>query len=148
MEGDDLFKENRLGARDVLDCLTGDGLGQEADEVARMPGFERNANLAVGLEPADAGAVACARIDDHKRPERGIELYTPGRDDPCQAVIDRPIQLPTIDYELNLVIEDMRGGLLEVLAILKPALSHDVPEQDGSLRGVDHVLDRGGEGRK
>src|SRR5262245_7894707 len=146
MEGDDLFKENRLGARDVLDCLTGNGLGQEADEVARMPGFERNANLAVGLEPADSRAVTCARIDDHKRPERRVELYAPRWDDPHQAVIDRPIQLPTVDNELNLVMKHMGDSLLEVLAILKPALSHDVPEQDGSLCGVDHVLDGGSEG--
>ena len=45
----------------------GIGLGQEADEIAGMPGLERDADLAVGLEAADAGAVPGARIDHHER---------------------------------------------------------------------------------
>ena len=41
---------------------------QEADEVARMAGGQRDADLALRLEAADAGAVAGARVDHHERP--------------------------------------------------------------------------------
>ena len=45
----------------------GIGIGQEADEIARMPGFEGDADFAVGLEAADAGTMPGARVDDHER---------------------------------------------------------------------------------
>src|SRR3954464_6852536 len=67
MQRDDLFEEHRFGTRDVLDGLARHGVRQEADEIARMPRFERDADLAVGLEFADPGAVAGARIDDDER---------------------------------------------------------------------------------
>ena len=40
MKRDDLFEEDRFGARDVLDRLAGHRLGQEADEIAGMAGFQ------------------------------------------------------------------------------------------------------------
>ena len=43
-------------------------LGQEADEIAGMPGLERDADLAVGLEAADARAVPGARVDHDEGP--------------------------------------------------------------------------------
>ena len=61
---DDLFKEDRLCARDILDGLARHWFRQEADEIAGMTGLERDADLAVGFEPADARAMPCARIDD------------------------------------------------------------------------------------
>ena len=48
--------ETRLGAAHVLDGLAGHRVGQEADEIARMAGLQRDADLAIVLHAADAGA--------------------------------------------------------------------------------------------
>ena len=74
MQGDDLFEEHGFGAGDVLDGLPRHRVGQEADEVAGVPGLEGDADLAVGLEAADARSVSGARIDHHERPQLRIDL--------------------------------------------------------------------------
>ena len=68
MQGNDLLEEYRFGARDVFDGLAGHRLGKKADEITGMAGFECDADFAVGLEPADAGTVPGARIDDDEWP--------------------------------------------------------------------------------
>ena len=143
MQRDDLFEKDRLGARDVLDGLARHGVGQEADEIAGMAGLEGDADLAVGLEAADAGAVSGARIDDDERPPRRIDLDARRRNDAHEAVVDRPIERAAVDDELDLVVEHMRRGLGQVLAVLVAALAHDVPEQHAALRGIDHVFHGG-----
>ena len=84
MQRDDLFEKYRLGAGDVLDRLAGHGIGQEADEIARVTGLECDADFAVGLEPADAGAVPGARIDDDERPARRVDLRCPAAERPAR----------------------------------------------------------------
>ena len=143
MQGDDLFQEYRFCARDVLDGLAGHGVRQEADEIAGMPGLERHPDFAVGLEPADAGAVPGARVDDHERPPRRIDLDPRRRNHPHEGVIDRPFERAAVDDELDLVVEHMRGGLGQVFTILIAALAHDVPEQHAALRGIEHVFHGG-----
>ena len=81
MQRDDLFKKDCLGARDIFDGLSGHRLGQKPDEIAGMARFEGDADLAVGLEAADAWAVARAGIDDHERPPRRIDLIASRRND-------------------------------------------------------------------
>ena len=66
-----------LGSRDVLDRLPRHGFGQEADEVAGMPRLEGDADLAVGLEAADARPVSGARIDDDKGTAAFGSISTP-----------------------------------------------------------------------
>ena len=61
------LQEDRFGARDVLDGLPGHWLGQEAHEITWMTRFEGDTDLAVGLEPANTGTMARARIDDYER---------------------------------------------------------------------------------
>jgi hypothetical protein len=90
MQRNDPFEKNRLGARDILDGLARHGLRQEADEVARVSGFERNADLALGFESADARAVPGAGVDDDERPPRRIDLHARWRNDFHQAVVHRP----------------------------------------------------------
>ncbi len=85
MQRDDLLEEDRLGARDVLDGLARHRIGQEADEIAGMAGLERDADLAVGLEAADAGTMPGARVDDDERPPRRIDLDARRRNDPRPA---------------------------------------------------------------
>ena len=77
VQRDDLLQEDRLGVHDVLDGLARHRLGREADEVAGMAGLHGHADLAVGLEAADAGAVSGARIDHHERALQRIDRPRP-----------------------------------------------------------------------
>ena len=102
MQRDDLLEEHRLGARDVLDGLAGHGLGQEADEVAGMAGLEGDADLAVGLEAADARAVPGARIDDDERPAPRIDRRRPsGGTIRAKHVVDRPLERAAVDQRVR-----------------------------------------------
>ena len=89
MQRDDALEECRFGVRDVLDCLPRHRLREEADEIAGMPCPEGNADLAVRLEAADAGAMAGARVDNHERTLARVDLYTIRRNDPDEHVVDR-----------------------------------------------------------
>ena len=51
----------------------GIGLRQETDEVAGMAGRHGDADLAVLLHAADAGAMAGARVDDDERRLRRVD---------------------------------------------------------------------------
>ena len=128
MQGDDFFEEHRFGAGDVSDGLARHGVGQEADEIAGVPGFQRDADLAVGLEPADARAVTGAGVDDDEGPPRRIDLDARRRNHPREAIIDRPFEPAAVDDQLHLVVEHMRSGLGHVLAILVAALADHVRE--------------------
>ena len=144
MQGDDLFKEDRLRTRDVADGLAWHGVRQETDEIAGMPRLERHADLAVGLEAADARAMPGARVDDDERPPRRIELDGRRRDHFHESIVDRPIKRPAVDEELDLIVEHVRSGLGQVLAVLVAAVTHHIPEQHAALRGIHHVLHGGG----
>ena len=148
MQRDDLLEEDRLGARDVLERLARHGLGQEANEVAGMAGLEGDADLAVGLEAADAGAVPGARIDDDEGAPRRIDRHAFRRHDAHEGVIDRPRERAAVDDELGLVVEHVRRRLGEVLAVLVAALAQHVEEEEAALRGVDHVFEAGAKGPK
>ena len=148
VRGDDLFDEDRLGASNVSDRLTGNGLGKKSNEVARMAGFERNADFAVGLESANARTVTGARIDDDERPQLRIDVDAVGRDDPHKSVIYRPLKLTAVHNQFDLVIEHMRRVFGHVLAILISALTQHIPKQHAALGGVDSVLHCGGKHRK
>ena len=87
--GDHRLEEHRLGGGDVEDGLAGHRLGQEADEVGRVAGLHRDADLAVGLEAADAGAVAGARVDDDEGALPRVDRDALGRDDAGEQVVDR-----------------------------------------------------------
>ena len=142
MKLDDLFQENRFRAGDVADRLAGHGVGQKADEVTRVPGFQRHPDFTVGLEAADARTVTGARIDDDEGSLRRINLDAGRRNDTRQTIIDRPFEPPAVDDQLGLIIEHMRRGLGQVLAILIAALAHDIPEQDAALPRIDQVFER------
>src|SRR5262249_12507690 len=96
--------------------------------------------FAVGLEAADAGAVAGARVADDEGPARGVEFDSRGRNHSHETVVDRPLERPAIDEQLDLVLEHVWRGLGEGLTILIPAIAHDVQEQHARLRRIDHVF--------
>ena len=134
-----LAQERRLGVHDVLDGLARNRVGQKADEVAGMAGGHRDADLAVGLEAADAGAVAGARVDHHERPLALLDRDAGRRRDPHQAVIDRPRQGAAIDHEIGVELQHVGRLLRHVLEILVAALAQHVPEQDRALGRVEQV---------
>src|SRR6476469_9995150 len=106
----DLFQEDCFGARDIFDRLTGHRLGQEPDEIARMTGLQRDADLAVGLEATDSRAVASARIDNDEWPEGWLDRHAVRRQNARQDIVDRPRECPSIEDELDVEVEDMRSG--------------------------------------
>ena len=135
------FSMNRASARAmVFDGLARHWLRQEADEVARMTGLHGDADFAVGLEAANPGAMTRARIDDDERTAIEIDLHALWRDDAHQDVVDGRFEFPAVDDQFHGVIQDMRRGLGDVLAVLVSALAHDVEEQHAALAGIDHVF--------
>src|SRR5262249_15882721 len=142
VERGDLLEKNRLRARDILDGLARHGIRQEADEIAGVPCLECNADFAVGLEAADAGAVAGARVDDDEGPARGVEFDSRGRNHSHETVVDRPIKRLATEDQLHVLGEYVWNRVGEVFAILIAALAHDVPEQHAALRSIDHVFYR------
>src|SRR5207302_1931057 len=96
-----LAEELDLGGAHGLDRLAGDRLGEEHHEVARVRALERDADLAVHLEAADAGAVAGAWIDDDEGPLRRIGARRPGRRlDERERVVGGALELATVHNDL------------------------------------------------
>ena len=142
MQRDHPFEKHRLGTRNILDRLTRHRFGKETNEIAGVTRLHGDADLAVGLEAANAGTVARARIDDDKRPSRRIDLDARGRHNPHQGVVDRPIKAAAVDDKFGFVVEDVRNSLRLVFAILIAALPHHVQKQHASLRGIDEIVHR------
>ena len=119
VQRDHLLEEHRLGAHDVLDGLARHRVGREADEVARMAGAHRHAQLAVGLEAADARPVPGARIDHHERPLLRIDRDPGRRLDARQQVVDRLGEGAAVQHQLGVEAEHMRHRLRLLLVVLR-----------------------------
>ena len=75
---------------------------------------------------------------------RVMSIFDTGRrHDPHQTIIDGPFKQTTVNDKLSLEVEHVWSGFSHMRAILVASLAHDIPEQDGSLRGVNRVLGRG-----
>ncbi len=111
----------------------------EDDEIDGMAVVQRDADLAVGLEAADAGAVAGARIDDHVGPLPGLHLDAVGREDLQQHLVGRPRQGLAVESDLVIVDEHRRRAGRLVRDILLGALAQNVERERGALRRVDRV---------
>ncbi|MET3362905.1 hypothetical protein ABIF60_004300 [Bradyrhizobium japonicum] len=145
MTADDSFKKLRFGSRNALDRLAGHGFGQKPDEVAGMSRLHRDTDFAVRLEAADAGTMAGARIDDDERPPPHVDRDILGRDDADERVVDRLVEFAAVRNQLGSILQHMRCGLRDVLAILVAALSHDIQKQHAPLSGIDQILHGGGD---
>ena len=76
-----MLHELLLRLADVEQRLARLGIAEEDDEVDRVALAQRDADLRIVLEAADAGAVARARVDDHVRAPLGIDGHALGRHD-------------------------------------------------------------------
>ena len=106
--------------------------------------LQRDADLAVHLEAADAGAVACARVDDDER-----TLVRIGRGVTCrhpelhERVIRGPLELASIEDHVVFEDEHRRLPGLLVLDILVAAVPQHIGREDRALPCIDPVFHRG-----
>ncbi len=107
-----------------------------------MAGAHRHAEFAVGLEAADARAVAGARVDHHERAFLRVDDHPCRRLDPHQPVIDRPREGAAVQHQFVLETEDVRHRLGFLRVVLVAALAQHVPEQNGALPAIDPVIHR------
>ena len=139
--------EQRLCVPDILDGLIGHGFGEEADEVAGVPRGERDANFAVLLHSADAGAMTGTRIDDDERPFCRIGNGAGWRNYPHQPVSDRTVERSSVEDKLNVEVQNVRGIERIMLMIIIAALAKHIEEKGGALRGILKIFERGPQGR-
>ena len=136
-----LLHELLLGIADVEKRLPRLGIAEEDHEVDGVPLAQRDADLRIVLEAADAGAVAGARIDDHVGPALRVDLHALRRDDSHQRVVDGPGELASVDYRLVLEMQNRGQSLPIVLDEVVAALAQRVHDQDRALREIGRVLD-------
>ncbi|MPL74766.1 hypothetical protein SDC9_20583 [bioreactor metagenome] len=139
MQRDHLFEEGRFGAHHILGGLARDGFGQKANEIARVTEGQRHADLALGLEAADAGAVAGARVDDDERALFRIGRHITGQD-ARQPVVDRVRQVGAVHHRFERKIQNMRCRLLDMGAILVAAHAPHIGIENRALRRIDDVV--------
>ena len=129
-----------LGVAHVEQRLAGLGLAEEDHEIDRMALAQRDADLRVVLEAADAGAVAGARVDDDVGAPLRIDRHALRRHDAHQRVVDRPLERAAVEHHLVVEVQDRRLAGALVLDEVVAALAHRVPEQHRALREIDRVF--------
>ncbi len=139
MAAADLGDELRLGPHDVGESLGRLGARAEDDEIDGVAVAQRDADLAVGLEAADAGAVPGARIDDHVGALPALHLDPLGREDFEQHLVGRAAQGLAVEDHLVIVDEHRRRAGRLVGRVLVGALAKHVKGEREALRGVGRV---------
>ena len=100
---------------------------------------QRDADLAVGLEAADAGAVAGARIDDHVGALPVLHLDALRRQDLEQHLVGRPRQRLAVEGDLVVVDEHRRRAGRFVHDVLIGPFAQDVEGEREALRRVGRI---------
>ncbi len=142
-----LAHELLLGFADIEQRLAGLGVAEEDHEVDRVALAQRDADLRVVLEAADARAVAGARVDDHVGTALRIDGHAFRRRDLQQRVVDGARQLAPVHHGLVVEVQQRRLAFSDVLQVVVAALAHRVEEEHRALRGVDRVRDPVGPAR-
>ncbi len=118
----------------------GIGSGKKMTKYTGCPARQRDADLGLLLEAADAGPVSGARIDDDERTLVVVDDDALRRDDPHQCVVRRALVGARVGDHFVVVLEHRRLAGRLVLQPLVAALAQRVPVQHRALRGVDRVL--------
>src|ERR1043166_2279971 len=74
-------------------------VGEESDEIHRVTGAQRDADLRVVFESADTWSVTSARIDDDVGTALWIDGDTFAREDAQQRVVDWALELARIQHD-------------------------------------------------
>jgi len=135
--------EMRLRAAYVLDRLTRLWPRQEAYKIAGMARPQGDADLAVVLHAADAGAVTRARIEHNDGPLAGIDRDIRRRLDTHEDVIDGFRQDAPVYKQFAVETEHMRGRSRAPRAINVSALAQDVEKENGAFERVSPVVEKG-----
>src|SRR5512135_165705 len=136
-----LVDETLLRVTHVGQRLARFGVGEEYDEIDRVPVTQGHADLRVVLEPADPGPMARARVDDHVRPAFRVHGNARGRQYPDEGVIDRPLEGARVDDNLILEVQHRRLARLFVFDKVVAPLPEGVPEEYGALHEVCRILE-------
>ena len=139
VERDHSLEKGSLSGADVLNRLTCYGLRQKANEIAGMAGLKRHADLALGLEPADAGPVTSTGIHDDERPLLLIDLDPFRRSDAGQDIVHGTRKLAPIHNQLDAELKNVRSGLGGVLLVLFASLLQDVEEKNPTLPSIHPI---------
>ena len=137
----DELDEMRLRLADVRYRLARLRLWQKADEIARVPRSQRDADLAVMLHPADARTVPGARVEDNKWPLPWVDRNVGGRNDFYQCVIDGLWQRTSVDQKIEPEAQHMRGCSTALFKVVISPLPQNVQEEQGTLESVAHVIE-------
>ena len=140
LELDHLLEEHGMGVRDILDRLTLDRVGNEADEVDGMTRLEGLADLAHRLEAADARPLAGTRVDHDHRPLGLVDHRALRRHDPHQRIVHRSRQ--AVALQDDLVVEDQHGidRSGRHLRLLVAGLPENVEEDERALPEIGRVV--------
>ena len=126
VEPDHAREESCLGVDNVFNRLTRNRIREETNEIAGMPRFEGDADLALRLETADAGPVPCTRINNDEWPLALVDLCAIRRQNAHEGVVYRPLQLAPIHDEFAAELQDMRRNLGVMLLVAVAALLKDI----------------------
>ena len=124
----------------VSQRLMGAGLREEHDEIDGVAGVQGHADLGFALEPAHAGAMPSAGVEDDHRWLGGIDAIVPAvladLGDAQQRVVHGARELACVEQRLVLEIEQRRqaGALVVEHVVGTPA--QGVEEQDRPLQHI------------
>src|SRR5271166_3533706 len=134
MEFRDLFDEDGVRTRYILDALAVHRLRREADKIDRMSELECIADLADRLEAANTWPLASARVDHDHRPLARVQLDAGRGNDTDQRVIDRSWQRVASQHKLEVIDQNRIDAVRPHLLVLIAAPAQNVQEQDRPLR--------------
>ena len=137
-----LLQELDLGAGHAFDGLARHRIGKEGEEVTRVAGGQRHADLAVQLEAADARAVAGARVDHHERALAGHGGVVLWRLDAHQRVVGRAVEVARVEHHIEVEHQHRWLARFTVRVVDVAAFAQRVPEQHRALPGIDPVTGR------
>ncbi len=139
MQRDHALEESGFRRGNILDGLARNRLGQKADEVAGVPRIECHADLALCLESANAGTMACARIDDNEGPLAFVNVDTGRRSDARQHVVHRAWQGSPVHDQLGAEFQDVGRELGDMLLAMLAALPHHIEKEDSALKSIKPI---------
>ena len=131
-----------FGAHHVGQRLARFGVLTENHKIHRVPAAQRHADLAVGLEAANARAVARTRVNDHVRALPVEHFHARFGEDFEQLVVHWALQITPVHDQFVFVIEHRRRARFFMRLVVVAALAQHIQRQRHALGGIDAVAGR------